>query len=295
MELRQLKTFAAIVRCGSFTAAAQTLDYAQSSITGQIQALEAQLETQLFERLGRQVKLTAAGETLFPYAERILQLSAEAEAALTTEAAPKGKLCVGVPESLCVNRLPALFKEYQARYPAVELRLRFDTCSNFCAWLRNGELDVALLLEVPIQDQDLTVYPLFDEPMVILAAPQHPLAQLSRVTPSDLNGQALLLTESGCSYRRLFDAMLQKYDITPRSILEIDSVEVLRQFALSGLGLTFLSRQLVKKDLAAATLVALPWDGPDFPISAQLLHHRDKWLSPALAAFIGLLRKNLTT
>ncbi len=293
MELRQLKTFAAIVRHGSFTAAAQTLDYAQSTVTSQIQALEAHLDTKLFERLGRNATLTSAGETLYGYAEKLLNLALEAELALADATLPKGRLIVGVPESLCVNRLPTLFKEYQELFPAVEIQLRFDSCSNFRACLRNGELDVAIFLEVPLAEPDLTIYPLFAEPMAILAAPHHPLTQKSCVAPQDLNGQALLLTEGGCSYRHLFDDMLRAYKIMPRSILEIDSVEVLRQFALSGLGLTFLSRQFVSADLASGRLIALPWSGPDFPITAQLIHHREKWLSPALKAFINLLLKRL--
>ncbi len=294
MELRQLKTFAAIVRYGSFTAAAQALDYAQSTITSQIQALEAHLDTRLFERLNRQAKLTQAGETLYLYAERLLRLADETENALADATLPKGRLVVGVPESLCVNRLPSIFKEYQSLYSAVNIQLRFDTCCNFRSGLRKGDIDIALLLDVPLEEPDLIIQPLFDEPMVILAAPDHPLAKRKRVTPADLNDQALLLTETGCSYRRLFDQMLSSYAVMPRSILEIDSVEVLRQFALSGLGLTFLSRQLVKDDLAAKRLVALAWQGPPFPIRAQLIHHRDKWLSPALQAFLALFRERLT-
>lgn len=294
MELRQLKTFVAIVRHGSFTAAAQSLDYAQSTVTGQIQTLETHLDAKLFERLGRQATLTSAGETLYRYAEKLLSLALEAESALADATLPKGRLIVGVPESLCVNRLPSLFKEYQELFPAVEIQLRFDSCSNFRASLRNGELDVAIFLEVPLSAPDLTVYQLFAEPMAILAAPQHPLTQKNCVTPQDLNDQALLLTEGGCSYRRLFDDMLRAYNVIPRSILEIDSVEVLRQFALSGLGLTFLSRQFVRADLASGRLIALPWSGPDFPITAQLIHHREKWLSPALKSFITLLLQRLS-
>lgn len=295
MELRLLKTFVAIVRCGSFGAAALELGYAQSTITGQIQTLETELGTTLFERLGRQNRLTVAGEALYERAEKLLLLAAETVNAVSADAKPKGILRIGVPESLCIHALPPLLKDYQAACPDVDIRLRFDNCRHFLSWLHSGDLDVALLLDEPLAAADLTIHPLFDEPMALLAAPGQPLTVLSKVGPQDLNGQPLLLTEKGCSYRRMFDEMLTAHAVQPRSILEIDSVEVLRHFALNGLGLTFLSRQLVNDDLNAGRLIALPWIGSDFPVRAQLVHHRDKWLSPALRAFIALLKSRLTS
>lgn len=293
MDFRQLTTFTAIVRTGSFSAAARELGYAQSTITSHIQALEDHLGTPLFDRLTRQVQLTHAGNILYRHAQTLLQLAAQAEQEIMHPSAPSGTLRIGTPESLCAELLPSLIKEYSHLYPAVDVQLRFDTCQNFRTALRKSTLDAALFLDEPLQEPALAVHALFLEPMALLVSPDHPLAHAATVSPQDLNGQALLLTEPGCSYRLLFENMLRQHQITPRSILEISSIEVIRQFAVHGLGITFLSRRAAAQELKDGRLQALAWQGPDFPIWAQLAYHRDKWRSPALTAFIALCRTRL--
>lgn len=294
MDLKNLTTFVTIVHTGSFTAAAEQLGYAQSTITGQIQALESSLETRLFERLGRQVNLTASGKILYRHAQTLLAVAKQAETEVKNPTTPTGQLFIGAPESLCAEILPALVKEYCQIYPQVDLQLRFDTCHNFRNSLRKGTLDAALFLDEPLHEQDLIIHPLFPEPMSLLVAPEHPLAHATSVLPADLSNQALLLTEPGCSYRLLFEGMLRQYQIKPRSILEISSIEVLRQFAVHGLGITFLSQRAAARELSTGSLIALPWQGPTFRIQAQLAYHRDKWLSPALQGFLALCQQRLT-
>src|SRR5690242_2052558 len=108
MEIRQLNTFTAIAKMGSFTQAAEMLGYAQSSVTTQIQLLESELETKLFERMGKSITLTSEGTRLLPYAQKILKLSEEAKSVIGNSDVPKGALTVGAPESLCVMRLPGI-------------------------------------------------------------------------------------------------------------------------------------------------------------------------------------------
>jgi len=256
--------------------------------------LEESLETRLFERIGRQVSLTDSGKILYRHAQTILSIAKQAETEVKNPTTPGGQLLIGSPESLCAEILPALVKEYCQMYPHVDLQLRFDTCYNFRNALRKGTLDVALFLDEPLQDHDLITHRLFPEPMSLLAAPEHTLSHATVVLPEDLSEQALLLTEPGCSYRLLFEGMLRKYQIKPRSILEISSIEVIRQFAVQGLGITFLSQRAAAKELLSGSLVALQWQGPTFNIQAQLAYHRDKWISPALQAFIDLCHQRLT-
>ena len=123
MELRQLKAFVTVAKQHSFTRAAELLDYAQSSITAQVGALENKLNTKLFERLGRQVTLTQDGEKLLPYAEKILNLNSEAIELVSSSAVPRGSLSVGAMETSCIYRLPSLLQEYRKLFPAVDLTL----------------------------------------------------------------------------------------------------------------------------------------------------------------------------
>lgn len=113
MDFRQLTTFVTIAKLQSFSLAAQDLDYAQSTITTQIQLLEKELGVKLFERLGHRITLTSKGSRLLPFAEQILKLTSEAKDAMEDSGLPRGTLTVGAVESLCVMRLPKLLKAYR--------------------------------------------------------------------------------------------------------------------------------------------------------------------------------------
>jgi DNA-binding transcriptional LysR family regulator len=108
----------------------------------------------------------------------------------------------------------------------------------------------------------------------------------AQLTPHDLNGQSLILTQDGCSYRKIFESILAQAGAKPASILGISSNEVIKKFVCDGWGLGFLPHIVVNQELADHQLVALPWIGPPFNIKVQLIYHKEKWISPAIKAFI---------
>lgn len=286
MEIRLLNTFLTTAKLLSFTQAADYLGYAQSTITNQIQLLEEELGTMLFERLGKQVKLTKDGEHLFIYAAQILKLSEEAKNIISSSLIPKGSLIIGTAESLCLHRLPEIFNKFRFLYPQVEINIRFDGCNDYRTLLRKNVIDILLFLDVPCNDKNLITHILFEEPMAVIAAPNHPLTKKHQVTPQDLNGEPLVLTAEGCSYRRIFESILTQAGVKPSSTMGISSNEVIKKFVSDGWGIGFLPYIVVKQELTTNQLTELPWEGPPFNITAQLIYHKDKWLSPALKAFI---------
>lgn len=294
MELRQLKTLVTIAATSSFTKAADELGYAQSTVTGQIQALEEEFGTILFERLGKKIKLTKDGEQLIVYANQILKLTDTAKDQIANSSIPKGTLTIGTAESLCTHRLPEVFRVFRSQYPGVETNIRFDICSDYRTHLRKNTVDTVFLLDVACTDDDLISHVLFDEPMAILVAPSHPLANKVRITPQDLSGQSLILTEPGCSYRRLLESILIQAGVKPASVMGISSNETIKRFVCDGWGIGFLPEITVRPELMNRQLVAIPWDGPSFNIKAQLIYHKEKWLSPAMQAFIDITFNILT-
>jgi len=204
MELRQLATFSTLAHTLSFTRAATLLNYAQSSVTAQIQALEEELGTRLFNRLGRRVTLTDAGQRFLSYAERVLALVDEGRNAVSNAEEMAGTLTIGAPETLCTYRLPALLHAYRQRYPAVRLSYHPTPVADLRKRVSDGELDVAFVMEELCASASLAAETLIAEPVVVVIAADHPLAQLTSVSPNDLRGVDVLLTEGGCSYRRLF-------------------------------------------------------------------------------------------
>ncbi|MDR7867558.1 MAG: LysR family transcriptional regulator [Sporomusaceae bacterium] len=293
MEIRQLKTFIATARLLSFTKAAEELGYAQSTVTSQIQLLEEELGVLVYERFGKQIKLTKAGERLYTYATQIVELSGEARDYAASSLAPQGTVTIGTAESLCIHRLPEVFNLFRSRYPRVEINIRFDVVHDYRTLLRKNAIDIALLLDVPCRETDLVTHVLFAEPMAVIAAPPHPLARKRRVLPGDLNGEALVLTAEGCTYRRIFESILAQAGSKPSSAMGISSNEVIKRFVCDGWGIGFLPRVVVDHDLAAGHLANLKWAGPAFNISAQLIYHKNKWLSPALKAFIDVTLEHI--
>lgn len=291
MELRNLKTFVTIAKLGSFTQAAELLGYAQSTITSQIQVLEGELNTKLFERLGRNIFLTSHGERLLQYAEQILKLSSEAADTMDDSCFPQGTLTVGAVESLCIIRLPEILKKYHKLYPKVDIIIKLGTCSELRNLLRNNTIDVAVILDRKVIDEDFVTKISVEEPMVVLSSPRHPIANIKSIIPQDLRGESIILTERGCSYRTLFEAMINGVGAYPRSILEVGSIQAIKQFTMSDLGITLLPLIAVEKELAEKQLIKLDWKGPEFNIMTQVIYHKDKWISPALKAFLDLLEE----
>lgn len=294
MELKHLVTFRTLAEERSFTLTAVRLNYAQSSVSAQIQALEHELGAPLVERLGRRLRLTAAGEQFLDYTHRLLSLADEATASVAHTDQVVGTITIGAVESLCTYRLAPVLKAYRVRFPQVNLVFRTGICADLRAAVGHGSLDLAVTLEAPVTAPGIHTESLRPEPMRVLAPPDHPLASHPVVTPEDFVGETLLLTEPGCSYRMMFEQALGIAGVQAPQV-EFFSVEAIKQCVQAGLGITLLPAMAVQDELAAGALVALPWSGPAFPVVTQLAWHQDKWLSPALAGFIEESRRYLAS
>lgn len=292
MELRQLATFRLLATTLSFTRTANALGYVQSSVTAQIQALEEELGVPLFDRLGKRVALTDAGQQFLGYAERLLALAEEARAAVTG-AQVAGSLTISAPETLCTYRLPALLQQFRARYPQVRLTFRPGPVGELRRRISEGLVDVAFLLDAPLHAAGLQVEPLVTELLCVVAPPDHPLAGAPCVQPADLAGEAILLTEVGCTYREMFTRSLAAAGVYPTTTLEFSSIEAIKQCVMAGMGITVLPAVAVAAETEQGRLVALRWAAPNFQMVTQMVWHKDKWLSPALQALLNLSREVL--
>ncbi|HBW34965.1 LysR family transcriptional regulator [Desulfosporosinus sp. BICA1-9] len=291
MELRQLFTFIAVVKVGGFTRAANLLGYAQSSVTAQIQALEAELETPLFDRLGKKNILTDAGQRLLPYAQEITKMHNLALDAMRSDTAISGTLTIGAPESLAAFRLPEIIREYKNRYPDVKIILKPGVCWELHDLIRSGELDLAFLLQPETEDRDLYIETLVHEKMALVSPPGHPLVPYEYVEPTHLKDETILHTEPGCTYRTLFEQHLNSHGIFPNPDLEFWSIEAIKNCVMSGLGLSFLPLITVQNEVREGKLMLLAWDDRQQRLATQIAYHRKKWISPALREFLLIVGK----
>ncbi len=293
MDLRQLTIFREVGKQLSFTRAAANLNYVQSNVTAQIRALEEELGQPLFDRLGRQVALTDAGQQLMDYAERLLRLAEEAQSAISTGAIPKGTLRITGSETLCIYRLPVLLRAFRLRYPRVHLIFCPTPLSERRRLVHEGSIDVAFVLDkvssASVTGDELMAH----EPVWVIVAPEHPLAARATIGPEDLQGADLLLTEAGCSYRRLCEQILNQARVYPGTVMEFGSMEAVKQCVMTGLGVSVLPAIAVAAEVEQGRLLKLPWVGPDLTISSHMVWHKDKWLSPSLNAFLSMAREML--
>jgi DNA-binding transcriptional LysR family regulator len=291
VDLRQLATFREVAETRSFTAAAERLGYAQSSVTVQIQTLEQELGVPLFDRLGRRIALTDAGARLMRYAERLLDLADEARRALADGSEPTGTIMITARETVCAYRLPVLLHAFRQRYPSVIMRLRPLPSAELRRAVADGEVDVAFVLDEPFQASGLYVEPLLTETLCVVAPPRHHLTRLSVVRPSDLVGETLLLHAAGCAYRGLFVRGLEAAGLRDLDTLEFRTVEAIKQCVMADMGIAVLPVVAAEAEIAQGRLVALPWSVPGFQLVTHLVWHRDRWLSPAVRAFLDLARE----
>ncbi|ETT70310.1 MULTISPECIES: LysR family transcriptional regulator [Paenibacillus] len=292
MESKHLFTFLVVVETGSFTRAAQKLDYAQSSITAQIQALEAELGQPLFDRISKKIMLTDAGRRLLPYAQEISKMHTMAENALRSETEIAGSLRIGAPESLAAFRLPGIIKDFRSRYPQVQITLKPGACWELTEFIRSGELDLAFLLQPETEYKDIYCETLIHEAMALVAPLDHPLLELAEVEPHQLKNVTILHTEAGCTYRTLFERHLNSHGVFPDPNLEFWSIEAIKQCVMAGLGLSFLPQITVKRELAEGKLGRLNWNDQSQRVATQIAYHNKKWKSPALSEFLRMVEKH---
>jgi DNA-binding transcriptional LysR family regulator len=288
VDVRQLTTFRLLAQTLSFTRAAAALNYAQSNVSAQIHALEEELGVRLFDRLGRRVALTEPGRRLLAYTDQILDLVDEARDALAAAEELEETLLVSAPESICAYRLPLALRALRARHPHVRVVFRPSPVAELRRRVNGGELDVAFLLEESFSSSTLAAHTLSREPVHLVVAPEHPLAERATVAPADLRGHHLLLTERGCSYRARFERRLSEADVYPASILEFASIEAIKQCVMLGMGVAVLPHMTVTAELADDRLVALPWSDGDFHTLMQLVHHKEKGQSRAVQAMVAV-------
>ena len=293
MEVRQLQTFCVLAEELNFTRTAERVYTVQSNVTSQIKLLEAELGSPLFDRLAKRVVLTEAGHRFRPYAEKALAAMGEGYRAVKFGSEPAGPLHIGAPESVVTYRLPEVLKLFRKRYPRVELIFRPDSDNNLADELESGKLDLAISMSDLVSGDQLSSIKLGSEDIYLFATPDHPLANAKKVYPKDLSDQTLLLTESGCGYRKKLDMQLASAKVRPQHVTEFSSVEAIKQCVLAGMGIGLLPEIVIACELKKKQFTLMNWHGAKMSIATHMVWHKDKWISPGMQAFQDILKAKL--
>ena len=294
MDVRQLQTFIVVARLLNFRAAAEELNYSQSTVSDHIRNLEQELNVKLFERLGRKVFLNEQGKKLISLAERIIKDDEAIHKLFDNDEKVKGSLKIGAAETLCVFWLPPLLKEYSKIYPQVQIMLKMADCLEFPEMLEKNIIDVAFGLHDESGQKQLSQIDLFQDSAIFVATPDHPLTALKKITAYELENQSFILTEAESGYSMELKKLLQSLNIKVNTIMEFSSLEAIKQCVKNGLGITLLPSIAVDKEIQRGELVRLSVEIDPIPIHAKMIYHREKWMSAPLVSLkdIVLLKKD---
>lgn len=243
MDLAALTIFRAVVRENGVTRAATKLNRVQSNVTTRIKQLEEQLGTDLFIRDGRRLVLTPAGETLLPYAERLLALADEARHAVR-ENRPSGRLRLGTMESVAATRLPGLLAHYHQCWPEVALELETGTTGKLIERVREFEVDAALVatpLDLESLGDVFESVAVFREELVMLTPRGHRPIREAR----DIALSTLVAFERGCAYRGYVEKWYMEHGIRPARVLELGSYHAIVACVAAGAGVAVAPRSVL--------------------------------------------------
>lgn len=293
MELRQLRYFLAVAEAQNFTRAAETVHVSQPSLSVQIAALEEELGTPLFDRLGRRVALTQAGQILREHAQRIArELEQGTQAIQDLKEAGGGRLLVGVLSTVNSYLIPPLVSCFRQRFPLVHLQIQARPSADIVADLLANRLDLGLCL-LPIGNERLATSRLFDETLC-LVAPTEFRRPGARMRMKDLADLPLVLMPADYCLRKMIEAECAEAGVRPQVSVEMTSPEGILDAVKQGAGLTVLPELFVRHRLqgGALRMIELYDPVPKHPVG--LAHLANRHLGLAAQEFIRLCRSTLT-
>ena len=254
MDLRQLEILQAIAETGSFTACGRKLHVSQSAISRQILLLEEELGEPLFLRVGRQVRMTAAAESLVQLGQRVFLDVRETVGAITDRTRElRGVLRLSGGMTVCLYVFPPLLKHLRRVHPHLDVRLTVTLAGRSVQEIRGGRVDAGLLT-LPVEETDLVTVPALREELLLIASPTHHLAKRRKVQARDLAGLPFVLFEVGSATRKVIDNFFASQSIEPTIVMDTENVEIIKAMVKTGLGIGIVPYQAVAREVKAGQL-----------------------------------------
>ena len=285
MEINELKTFVAVAEQASFSLAAKHLYLTQPAVSKRVTALEEQLATKLFDRVGRRVCLTEAGKALLPKAYGILKEIDESRRMIANLSGQvRGRLSLGTSHHIGLHRLPPILRAYISRFPEVELDLHFLDSEAGCDEVERGKLDLAVVTLPPTPPPAISLLQIWDDPLDIVVAPDHPLARFKNITIDDLADHPAILPTVGTFTRAIIVKPFQQAQLDLNVRLETNYLETNKMMVTIGLGWSALPRTMLNKDLCCLNVSQLKLGR-----SLGVVRHKSRTLSNAAQALLEMI------
>uniref|UniRef100_A0A7C9N8Q5 LysR family transcriptional regulator n=1 Tax=Muribaculaceae bacterium Z82 TaxID=2304548 RepID=A0A7C9N8Q5_9BACT len=293
MEIKCLRTFLAVVACGTYARAAEQLGYTQSTVTVHIKQLEQDLGIPLFERIGRRMVLTQKGTEALAQAADVVAAADRLEALASDQGELTGELHVDMAESLLCHAMNRVIAEFREQAPSVRLRLRDRSCAQISQSLQHGDCDLGVLYAVDWTLTDIAVETVATVGTVAVASPA--VEPIDLVTPGGHIALPFITDEPEGVFRVGFERYLDERDIRLADTVELWTAQAIKKLVSLGMGFTVTPRFMMAEELDCGAFreIPCPYASETFPV--MLAHRKTTWLTPAARLFMDLARQHLPT
>jgi len=289
MDQNQLKAFIAIAETGSFSQAAEQLFLTQPAISKRLAQLEEQLGTRLFDRISRTIDLTEAGQTLLPKAYALLRDMDDIKRSITNLTGEiSGTLTLGISHHLGLHRLPPYLQAFNESYPGVQLDIEFLDSEVAYDAVQQGKVELGIITLADQSSPNITSLPLWEDPLVFVAAKNHPLAKQRQITLEQLVEYDAIFPGLNTFTGRITDTLFQDHALKLKVSLTTHYLETIKMMVSIGLGWS-----LLPETLADNSVIQLKVPGIQSSRQLGAIHHKERTLSNAASAFLALLDNNL--
>lgn len=289
-NLERLRVFHAVSQAESFTKAAEALHLTQSGISKHIKAMENELGVRLFDRVGKKVSLTQAGEILYEASKEVLASVGSAEQRIQELAGlSRGRLRVGASFPVGLYVLPRVLAAYRKEYPAVEVTLAISTTASIEAKVLDNKLDFGLVSADVHHPKLLTLAFMTDE-LVVIVPPEHKWANRRNIRAEELPDETFILAARGAGARATVEERLKAKGIGLTSVLDFVNIEGVKHAVEAGLGVSVQPRGAVQREVEAGTLIALRLADMESEIQYVYICRKKQFLSSAQKAFLEVLK-----
>jgi DNA-binding transcriptional LysR family regulator len=291
INFNQLRVFHYAAMNMSFTAAAKKLNISQPAVTTHIKLFENHSKLKLFKKKGRKIYLTDEGKALYDYTQKIFEYEKEVENLIDDlKVLKRGILRLGTSKTYARYFMPFLITNYREAYPNIKIHLDEGSSLDMMHSLLDFRNEMAIIAQVE-ENPDVHFIPFSQEELVLIVAPEHPLAKREHIELSELTEEPIIAKEKGSETRKLVNALFEDNGMTPKILMETSNAEFIKQLVQKGEGISFIAKEAVIAEIRNEKLVTVPIKNHRIWLEVCIAYLKDQHLSPPAQAFLDILLK----
>ncbi len=291
MNLYHLKTFYFTAKYKSLTKAAEFLCITQPAVTKQIKQLQSHYNLKFLDIIGKKVILTDAGLNLYTIAERIFDMESQAEEAIKDfQEYNKGKISILASESFGSYHIPYIIRDFKQTRPEISISIQTATNKDIIESISELKEDIGFI-SAPVQNPKISVHEILEDEIVLVASPGCKFTSTQELNLMDLEGKEIIMHEQGSVIRKVVDAFLKKNKIDMCMKYEISNSEAIKKLVENNMGMAFLTKSIVHKEIKSGELIAIPVPDKNFRRKYYMIYHSEKYFSKPLKDFRDLIMR----